>query len=316
MKINLEENPEYTDFKKRYIYVEKEFRDKFYTVKINTFYTDDNKDVNEYKYEDKLEMYEDLFIYLDSKKYLDYEPTNELFNFYYQCDEDTVLFNILLKKNLNEKIIVYFRVNKLESIENPKAKAEKEFKEWVEKNIYSNIKLRINFDNSFIKEYYNEEDKSNYINLRRMYLTDLMLNNNENYLNIYINNLYNDIFYGMKNFEIKYFLEPIEIENLINDSKNIICKYKDIDSNEIKTNSKIFNTENIELDSKIIIYNLYKILFYNAKKNNKITILQEKEKKLLIICLYEIKETEILNAEIIVKFVKAGIFDSAKKIIF
>lgn len=312
MQINLEDNSNYDNLKKQAIHITKEYENDFYIVKIKKLYKNNNEKYNshiekeEYKYENKLEIYKDILMYLSSKNYLMYEPTKELLDFYYKCDENTSLFNIRLKDEFIDNIKIIIRINDLKYVEdlNQMTIDMKEIDSWLKDYLYSKLKVNVQFDYSFITFSDDERHIRNYRFLRLIYLVDSMLQESEKGLNIYLNDKFNKIFFCMKNFEVKYLSSISEIDTFIKESKYIVCKFIDTESDKVVTYKKIFK---VDKNSKTIISEINSnILSCNIKKYEKITIFKDNKKELLIICFYEINEKYISIIEKNVTSIKKG----------
>lgn len=170
-----------------------------------------------------------------------------------------------------------------------------------------NISVEVDFP---ISKYY--DDLSEICNLsRRYYFRENKHINIKNMLMDYKNKefifdtkKYDNIFYIIKDLEKNYFNRPKDVKPLINDSDVVVFKYKLGIASSPKTLS--LRKENYRSkyeftsEAKDVMYEL-KDLFFNKNHNRytekKITTFQIKKDKTLIVCLYEVTEDEINNAE-------------------
>ena len=284
------------------VYAENKFNEP-YKLKFAFFYVNNALELKEFLYDDIYKLYEDLFYFLYSQDLLEFKSTKELKDFYKYCDSDTNLFDIYVKSKENNfynkaNIDVYFGLNDIKCILNANYNNEElVFKEFVEKFIKKSKNTNVNFNISFIKSLFMEDDRhkrSLYRNIKQM------LKDKQSGEDIYTKEQYNNLIYGLSDFEITYFKNPYDIEDIIKRSKKIILKT----SLNQEENIFDFSKRNLDLEScyEIIIKKIFKEL--NKKRlldNEKMTSLHDKKNNILIVYFYNIDEEDIKKISHIIK---------------
>lgn len=266
-------------------------------------------DIQENEFKTIQDLFEELYSYLNKNGNIVYKPTEKLKNLCEICNINTCMFDLSLDTKVNDNengLELFFRLNNYEDIianGYDEIDEVREFEKYILDIIKKqlNINININFDN--INLWYSDKD----LHYRNLYeVTYKMMVDKSKGNDIYSNDLYNNIIPGLENINIEYFPLPRYIKNVIKHTKCVIIKY--MNGVNIKTWNNVINIDkynNRELYVEEIMCEVHDIIKnYSTGFNDKLTTLYDREKKVMIICLYDIKEEEIQQVKINIEEVK------------